>query len=183
MVLKLKVGMLVAATIASVTAGALVGQPAFASSPGHIVNDGSGLCLEPVPVAGQNVGDSGVRIAQEPCDPTNLDRAQQWQAVVVGGSGDQTLYYLVNQYDTNNQECLDVTDANPNDRAPIQQYACNGGGSEKWKRVSYSFGRYQYVNSRTSKCLDIPSASPSPEYIWQYHCTSLNLAQAFTWPS
>lgn len=130
---------------------------------------------------GQYIGANGVRIAQMPCDSSVS--AQVWEAEPAGHSSDgQYLYYIVNYYDPNNRECLDVTDANPNDKAPIQQWFCNGGGSEKWMKGSVSFGGEQYVNARTGKCLDVPYASYSPVYIWQYHCTSPNAAQAFNWP-
>jgi hypothetical protein len=177
MVAKLKIGALLAATVASVTAGTLVGQPAFASNPDVIANYGSGLCLQPVPDSFQNIVDDGVRIAQEPC---NSSQEQKWQSLQVGSSGGQPTYYLINQ---RSGKCLDVTDANTNDRAPIQQWTCNGGGSEMWIAKAYSFGRRQYVNSRTSKCLDIPNGSTSPGYIWQYRCTTNNTSQAFTFPS
>jgi len=171
---------LVTATVVSVTAATLVSRPAFAGTP-LIQNRSSLLCLQPVPLPGQYIGANGVRIAQMPCDSSVS--AQVWEAEPAGHSSDgQYLYYIVNYYDPNNRECLDVTDANPNDKAPIQQWFCNGGGSEKWMKGSVSFGGEQYVNARTGKCLDVPYASYSPVYIWQYHCTSPNAAQAFNWP-
>lgn len=137
-------------------AAAAVGQPAVASNSGTIVNLGSGLCLQPVPDAFQNITDSGVRIAQKDCDSSVAE--QKWQSLQVGTSGGQPIYYLINQL---SNKCLDVTDSNTDDRAPIQQY----------------------VNSRTRKCLDVPNATTSPTYIWQYRCTDSNVAQAYTFPS
>jgi hypothetical protein len=174
--LTLRIGALAAAITAGVTAGLSAGAPASAANPDVILNAGSGLCLQPVPDAFQSIFDTGVRIAQQGC---NGQPEQKWQSVRVGTSGGQPLHYLINNL---TGQCLDVTGANGSDRAPIQQFICNGGGSEKWIVRPYSFGAYQYVNSRTGKCLDIPGGSGLPGYIWQYRCTSLNVAQAFTFP-
>lgn len=177
--LKIRTGVRLGVIAASLAMAAAVSQPAFADAPGSIDNIGSHLCLQPVPNQFQGPKDNGVRIAQMRCiitpqDPNYL--AQQWQAVTLGKSGGSYYYYLINQ---NSGKCMDVTDANTADHAPIQQWDCNGGGSEMWFMNVYAFGRYQYVNYRTSKCLDIPGASTSPTYIQQYHCTSSNVAQAY----
>lgn len=165
----------IAASLAIMVAAS---QPAFAYVPGNIMNENSLLCLQPVPNAFQGPGGAGVQIAQEPCDDsTSTMDPQQWRAEIVGISGGQYMYYVKNQSDN---KCLDVTNANTSDRAAIQQYYCNGGSSEKWFIYQYAFGGVQYVNYRTSKCLDVPYATTSPGYIWQYHCTSSNIAQSFT---
>jgi hypothetical protein len=174
----IRIGVLLATTTASVAAVFAAGQPAFADAPGPIVNLNSGMCLQPVPNAFETITDNGVRIAQMPCTPGLSE--QNWQPTQVGTSGGQPTYYLINQ---RSGKCLDVTDANTSDRAPIQQFGCNGGGSEKWFARAYNFGRFQYANTRTAKCLDIPGATTSAAYIWQYRCTTSNAAQAFTFPS
>lgn len=169
-------------------------QPAGANSPGPIVNYGSGLCLQPYPVQafpGQPVSiyDNGVRIAQVPC---NGSPEQQWLPVWLGndhnpitpggGLGFPPLepYYYVINYLTG--KCLDVTDAHTNDQAEIQQFNCNGGGSEKWYQHPNPFGHFQYTNYRTGKCLDIPGATTGQTFVWQYRCTNDNVAQMFTFP-
>lgn len=186
--LSIRNGVRLAAIAASLALAAAVSQPAFAAGDwGPIINGGgigagSGLCLQPLPTQSQNINDAGVRIAQEPCannsqDPNYLP--QQWHKVSKGTSNGHTYYYMINQ---SSGECMDVTNANTADYAPIQQYYCNGGGSEMWITYKYDFGTFQYTNLRTSKCLDIPGATTSPTYIQQYHCTSSNTAQAFNVP-
>lgn len=188
--LRRSIGVLLAAIVSTVTVATVFTQPASASSPAGIVNYGSGMCLQPLPDAFQSIYDNNVRIAQMPCDGSP---AQLWQSFLLGEGRDplycggfgcpvvsnESYYYVVN-YLTG--LCLDVRGASTADGAVIQQYACNGGGSEKWFKHPYSFGLTQYVNSRTAKCLDIPNATTSATYIWQYRCTSSNGAQAFTFP-
>jgi hypothetical protein len=174
---RLRIGLGLAAAAASVAAAVVVAQPAYASNPDTIVNTNSKMCLQPVPDPFQNIVENGVRIAQMPCNGALSE--QKWQSVQVGTNGGRPEYYLINQ---RSGRCLDVTDAKTDDRAPIQQYDCNGGGSEKWIAQANSFGSFQILNSRTGKCLDIPFATTGATYIWQYHCTSLNVAQMFTLP-
>lgn len=192
--LKYSLGAVLATIAATAAVVAGVTQPAFASNPGTIVNYGSGMCLQPLAGPFQTVTDNGVRIAQMPCNAGVAE--QQWQSVFLGQGTDpldscskiigcpvvfqESYYYIINQ---TSHKCLDVTDARTNDQAEIQQYDCNGGGSEKWYQRSYAFGRTQYVNSRTGKCLDVPNATTNATYIWQYHCTNSNVAQAYTFPS
>ena len=175
--IKTRIGVLLAMATVSVAAAITGGQPAFANAPGPIVNP-NGMCLQPVPGAFQNINDNGVRIAQMTCNSSLSE--QSWKPVQVGTSGGEKLWYLVNQ---RTDKCLDVTGASSEDRAPIQQFDCNGGGSEKWLVRPYNFLRFQYVNSRTGKCLDIPGATTSAVYIQQYRCTTFNTAQAFTFPA
>src|SRR5262249_47404474 len=144
--LKLKIGLLLAATMASVVAVNAVDQPAFASDPSFILNWNTSLCLQPVPDPFQNITDNGVRIAQVSCGFTLSE--QKWQPLQVGTSGGRAYYYLINQ---RSGKCLDVTDANTSDRATIQQFDCNGGGSEMWfvKPANVPdgvFPRAQYIN-------------------------------------
>jgi hypothetical protein len=116
------------------------------------LNYNSNLCLQPVPDPFQNITDNGVRIAQMVCGTTLSE--QRWQFLQVGPSGGRAYYYLINQ---RSGKCLDVIDANTSDRATIQQFDCNGGGSEMWFAKTAEKGTFrpaQYVNLRTSKCLD-----------------------------
>jgi hypothetical protein len=163
-----------------------------------IVNRGTGLCLQPIGIQGQSIYANGVRIVQGPCNGT---APQLWRAILLGQGTDpldrcdsplpcprrakESYYYVVN-YLTG--LCLDVKDASTRDGAVIQQYSCNGGGSEKWFERGSSSGA-MYVNARTGKCLDIPGGSTLVSYIWQYHCTDPNnpngpnLSQIFTFPN
>lgn len=189
--LKLSVGLLVATIAATVVTVTVAEQPAFANSPGTINNLNSWMCLQPVPGPFQTIYDNGVRIAQMPCTG---GAEQQWLPVQLGTGRDplncdswgcpvwipEPYFYVINHL-TN--LCMDVTDARTNDRAEIQQFNCNGGGSEMWFKHPYSWGLTQYVNSRTGKCLDVPNQSVDATYVWQFHCTSSNVAQAFTFPS
>jgi hypothetical protein len=159
---KLHAGVLVAATVVSVTAVTLVSRPAFAFTGSLIYNSSSFLCLQPVPPLGGNIGANGVRIAQTPCDLDNP--AQGWENEPAGFSSDgRKVYYLVNDYNPNNRECLDVTDASSNDKAPIQQWFCNGGGSEKWIEVTSDIGTVQLINSRTGACVHLAIPLHVPE--------------------
>jgi len=172
------------------------GRPTSANISGPIVNVGSGLCLQPAPNPPQSIYDNGVRIAQRPCNGT---AAQLWRPILLGqgrnplycsgfGCPDRPTesYYYVTNYLTG--LCMDVKNASTLDGVIIQQYKCNGGGSEKWFKHLYVYsGRFQYVNARTAKCLDIPHATTGPSNVWQYRCTDINnpgynLAQAFTFP-
>jgi hypothetical protein len=190
--LKPSIGVVLATVVSTVVAATMVGQPAYANNPGTIKSYRSGLCLEPVPGPFQSVYDNGVRIAQMPC---NGSAAQLWRSILLGQARSplykcsfgcpeiplQGYYYLMNNL---TGRCLDVKDARTEDGAVIQQFSCNGGGSEKWfKHRNNLWPQYvQYVNSRTAKCLDVPYATTSASYIWQYHCTPLNVAQEFTFP-
>jgi hypothetical protein len=172
-----RIGALAAAAVMTVTAGLTIGRPAFAANPDPIISLNSGMCLQPAPTGLQSITDNGVRIAQLPCTGRS---EQRWHSVPVGDDDGQTLYYLINNL---SGKCLDVTNASSSDRASIQQYTCNDGGSEKWIVQPYVIGGFQYTNSRTDKCLDNRGASNLSVYIWQYRCTTLNSAQAFTFPS
>lgn len=190
--LKRSIGLLMATIAATLATVLVAGQPAFASNPGTINNLISWMCLQPLPGPFQTIYDNGVRIAQMPC---NGSTEQQWSAVQLGTGKDplkqcgwtgcvytpESYNYIINRL-TN--LCLDVTDARTDDRAEIQQYNCNGGGSEIWYKHPYIDQLFQYVNSRTAKCLDVPDGTVNATYVWQFHCTGgSNGAQAFVFPS
>jgi hypothetical protein len=188
--LKRSIGLLMATVVSTVVAATMVGQPAYANNPGTIKNYRSGMCLQPVPDSFQSIYDNGVRIAQMPC---NGSAAQMWRSFLLGQARNPLFscsfgcpdispegYYYVTNYLTG--LCMDVKDASTADRVVIQQFSCNGGGSEKWFKHTDGSGRPQYVNARTVKCLDVPYATTSASYIWQYHCTLFNEAQEFTFP-
>jgi hypothetical protein len=184
---------LVAVTLAVVGSA----QPASASVPMPIVNMDSGLCLQPVATGG-SIYDNNLPIWQMPCDPNKLE--QKWRKVYLDNGGEQdcvwiilfpvrcgfdrvfNVFYVVNAL---TGSCLDVRDANRNDRAAIQQYACNGGGSEKWwlPGSTQSVGMsVSFENVRTGKCLDVPTGTLEPTHMQQYRCTANNGAQLFSVP-
>jgi hypothetical protein len=153
----MRIGPLLATIVAAVSATAVVAQPASANSPGTVVNGGSGMCLQPLPGPFQTIWDGSVRVAQMPC---NGSPEQKWLPVLLG------------------------TGKNP-------LYACSGIGCpvvtpEPYYYLVNSLTNLcldvTYVNSRTAKCLDIPWATNDAAYIWQWHCTGGNVAQAFTFP-
>lgn len=178
---KIKKSVRLGTIAASVALAVAVSQPAFAAGGWlPIINVGSSLCLQPLPTQSQSINGNGVRIAQEPCTGNSQNPytdPQLWVAIPEGATSDGTPYYYL--YNKSSTKCMDVTDASTADHAPIQQFDCNLGGSEMWIMNKYDFGTTQYVNLRTSKCLDIPGASTSPTYIQQYHCTGSNVAQAY----
>jgi len=182
---------LLTAALSAVVAGVVVQQVAYADTTAPLVNQESNLCLQPLPDAFQSITDDGVRIAQMQCTGR---REQQWKVFQLGKAEDplschhagcvvfpnEPFFYVINDL---SGKCLDVTDGNGNDRAPIQQWTCNGGASEKWFKHPYAFSRLQYVNSRTAKCLDVPNQTRDQTYLWQFHCTANNSAQAFSFPA
>jgi hypothetical protein len=119
------------------------------------LNYNSNLCLQPVPDPFQNITDNGVRIAQMVCGTTLSE--QRWQFLQVGTSGGRAYYYLINQ---RSGKCLDVTDANTSDRATIQQFDCNGGGSEMWFAKTAERGPSGLPSTSIS---GLPSAWTRPE--------------------
>ena len=184
------IGILLTTVVTTVVAATMTGQPAYATSPGKIKNYRSAMCLQPVPDSFQSIFANGVRIAQMPCDGST---AQLWRTVLLGQGRNplfscsfscpeispERYYYVINDL---TGLCMDVRDASTANGAVIQQFACNGGGSEKWFKHTDGSGRPQYVNARTAKCLDVPYATTSASYIWQYRCTAFNEAQEFTFP-
>src|SRR4051794_30054247 len=125
-----RVKLFLAAIIGSVLVVTMVGGPASAGVPDRIVNYGSGLCIQPDDVY------DGSRVFQEACTGA---LEQNWETLYLFDASDPVtpsggwfgsvappdpVYYVVNSL---TGKCLDVTDANPNNGATIQQYNCNGG--------------------------------------------------------
>lgn len=191
---RLTVRAVVATMAVAAVAVVATAQPAHAAGPAPIVNYNSGLCLQPVSFGG-SIYDDGVPIWQVPC---NGSLEQNWTKVFlsdghkdcpwwfpIGRCGfDPVLhvYYLVNQL---TGKCMDVTDARGDNRAPIQQWQCNNGGSEKWwlPPSDGAIGTFvPFQNFRTGKCLDVPGGAVQSSNIQQYSCTANNGAQLFTLP-
>jgi hypothetical protein len=191
---------MVAAFAATTVAVVGVAQPAHAAWPMPIANLDSGMCLQPIATDG-SIYDNGAPIWQVPC---NGSPEQQWTKVFLeDGSRDCSwwrivtfplgfrcgfdpvfhVYYLVNSL---TGSCMDVRNASGNNRAEIQQWACNGGGSEKWWLPPSSGAVGMHVpiqNVRTGKCLDVPAGTLEPSHMQQYQCTPTNGAQLFTVPT
>ncbi len=188
-----KIFLLLAVASSVVLSTVLLAQPANASggySP--VVNNGSGLCLQPVPdsYAGHIVSiyDNNIPIEQLPC---NGSAEQLWTTVASGTAQNPTctgwgcpvdpgyVDYLVNGL---TGKCMDVTNASTANGAVIQQYACNGGGSEKWWHRNSASGSWDtYLDYRTKKCLDVPGGSFGQIVLQQYTCNN-SAAQYFTLP-
>lgn len=180
---------LLALASAAILGTVLFGQPAHASV-GSVVNFGSGLCLQPFadsyPGHVVSVYDNGIPIKQVAC---NGSPEQQWTKVFIKysqppGAGcfggcvlTGQLYYMVNNL---TGKCMDVKDASTSNGAPIQQWECNGGGSEQWW-LDETTGYQSYINARTKKCLDVPYGTFSQTTMWQYTCNS-TYAQLFSVP-
>jgi len=170
-----------------------MGQAAYAAEHSPLTNYGSGMCLAPVadPFLGQSLYDNGVTIWQVSCTGAP---EQQWTKIGLqsdhnpntGGGGLgfpplETVDYLVNRA---TGLCLDVADATTANGARIQQWTCNGGGSEKWFEHPSAFGYIQWTDYRTHKCLDVPNASTTRVVMQQYACwANPNVAQMYTLPS
>jgi len=171
-------------------------QAAYAAAAVTITNSNSGLCLQPMAGSG-SIYDNGIPIAQVPCNGspeqtwTKFDLGQAHQDcttfifIPIGRCGFDPVwheYYIVNAV---SHSCMDVTNANSTDRTPIQQWQCNNGGSEKWwlPPSDTSVGMFlPFENVRTGKCLDVPFATLQPVNLWEYHCTTNNVAQVFSVP-
>jgi hypothetical protein len=93
----------------------------------------------------------------------------------------EPVVYLVNR---ETGKCMDVMNAGTYNGARIQQYTCNGGGSEKWLLHPTDLGLIQYTNYRTHKCLDVPGAATYQIAMQQYSCWRTgNAAQMYTLPA
>jgi hypothetical protein len=156
------------------------------------VNYGSGLCLQPwadsCPVHIVSIYDNNIPIEQVPC---NGSAEQLWTRIAKGTAQNPTctgfgcpvdpgyVDYMVNGL---TGKCMDVTNANTAIGTVIQQYACNGGGSEQWWHRSSASGSWNtYLDYRTKKCLDIPGGLFSQTVMQEYTYNNSN-AQYFTLP-
>jgi hypothetical protein len=174
----------------------LLQQSAAAAGSSTIVNFGSGMCLAPVadsyPGHPATIYDDNAPIEQVPC---NGSPEQRWTKTLLmwasnpnnGGGGlgypslPEQVVYLVN---AETGKCMDVTNANLYNGARIQQYTCNGGGSEKWFLHFSDSHMIQYTNYRTRKCLDVPGAAMHQVVMQQYSCwPTANAAQMYTLPA
>jgi beta-xylosidase len=71
-------------------------------------------------------------------------------------SGTSTTYTLTNR---NSGKCLDVAGSSSTDGANVQQYACNGGGNQRWRLEDLGDDTHRLVNVATGKVLDTENCS------------------------
>jgi len=169
------------AVAAAVTAGVLAGgvaMPSAASAdttPGTIVNWGSGFCLD-VGHYG-NLYQNGVRIQQWAC---GTESRQVWHLVATQNPDklNKLGYKLVNGA---SGKCLDVTDGKDADRTPVQQWDCRFGhfaASQTWYLEPSVPARI--VSDIGGRCLEVACGSlVEGAYLQTYHCTPNNPAQIF----
>ncbi|MEU8550757.1 RICIN domain-containing protein [Streptomyces roseoverticillatus] len=105
-----------------------------------IVNTTSNRCLE-IENSSKSNG------AQAQLWTCNGQRGAEWKFVEIGGSGDNTLYQVVN---VNSGKCLEVADSRTDDGAPIQQWTCvKGVKAQQWRNYNMLLvneaGRYATV--------------------------------------
>jgi hypothetical protein len=168
----LVVGLLAAALNAvggGVAHAAQVSNPVAAAAPGDVVtirNIGSNHCAEPI---GFGNGDI---VVQRTCDPSNNN--QKWVLSHIGGG----VYQFVN---VGTSKCLDVKNGQNADRTPIQQWACTGTTSMRWKGNPNFDGVALVVSETGGRCLDVFGSEGAPLRL--IHCTGFgNLAQVWTFP-
>jgi hypothetical protein len=161
-------------------AGPARAQPTYPDLP--FFNQGSLLCLQPVPEAALN----GVSIQQQTCGSLY----QNWtlRAWSKAGPSDPTQYLI---YNSQTRLCLDDTNGNAANGTPVQQWSCNfdraASTTSLWTVVPAPhrwLGYYVIKNVRTGKCLDVRAGSDQPGAVIQiYRCTNsmtvTNYAQLF----
>ncbi|MEP6834130.1 MAG: RICIN domain-containing protein [Gemmatimonas sp.] len=152
-----------------------------ASAQSHLVNFGSGLCLEPVAQNG-NYWLNGLPIMQNTC--RSGDSSQRWSLEFVKVVSGFNYYHIVNLA---SGMCLDDRDGNTADRAPVQQWTCNNTSTTmQWTQGRNVNSYVVLYNLRSSKCLDVPGGWSTPGLQLQlYRCTNtasvINTAQLFGW--
>jgi hypothetical protein len=186
---------ILAAAVSATVALGLLPQSAYAVGNSPIVNFGSGMCLAPVadsyPGHPATIYDDNAPIEQVPC---NGSPEQQWTKIWLmndsnpnnggGGLGYPKLEQVVYLVNRETGKCMDVMNAYSYNGARIQQYTCNGGGSEKWFLHPTDLGLIQYTNYRTHKCLDVPGAATYQIAMQQYTCwPTANVAQMYSLPA
>jgi hypothetical protein len=59
----------------------------------------------------------------------------------------------------NSQRCVDVFGSSTNKNANVQQYACNGGGNQRWEFVGLGNGQFAIRNVNSGLVLDVAGDS------------------------
>jgi hypothetical protein len=170
-------------------------QPPQSEYDSVLINEGSGLCLQPEYEAALN----GLAIVQQPC---NGSVYQRWfflaKSLEFQKPGIHRVLNCGGMPNCRDAQCLDDRDGKTADWSPVQQWACNDTSTTmQWKLETVGSDLLhpvppwaQFINMRSGKCLDVRSGSLAPGAALQiYHCTSTgtvgsghaNLAQVFEW--
>jgi len=181
-VFKVLTALVSAVFLAGLAAGSASAAEIAPSGTVKIVNQANGGCLQYWIPSGWTPY-NGDPIASNWCDHGGTPDPQVWRFVrlsdgPVKGFGNFPRYLISN---TTSGLCLDVRGGSMEDKAAVQQYACNGNSTSMiWVLFSSSTGGKQLVNARSGKCLDDPYASRTlGQVLWQYGCTAGNYAQGF----
>jgi hypothetical protein len=180
--------LLAALSVGVVMSGALVAVPAQAAGAVNtgeyrpLINAGSGKCLTLQP--GGGILDDGVRIVQETCDGTVL---QRWRITYAGQDCiiDWFCQYWIDVYQIENAasgKCIDLRDGGSADWTPVQQWTCVGHPNMEWAFDVVGPASFALRNRTTEyhSCLDVEWGSHDDGAPLQgFHCTSDNLAQTF----
>ncbi len=59
----------------------------------------------------------------------------------------------------NSQKCVDVFGGSTSTGANVQQYACNGGGNQRWEFIDVGNGQYAIRNINSGQVLDVAGSS------------------------
>jgi hypothetical protein len=59
----------------------------------------------------------------------------------------------------NSQRCIDVIGSSTDKNANVQQYACNGGGNQRWEFVDVGKGQYAIRNVNSGLVMDVTGGS------------------------
>jgi len=128
-----------------------------------LVDMGSGKCLTVQPNA-NGVVDNGLRIVQQTCDGSAL---QRWQFLHVGNvcnpncSSERPIFWIQNQA---TGKCLDLNNGSSANGTPVQQWSCVLNDNMHWT-LSPSpkdlgpADNFALVNRRAMTCLDVTAGS------------------------
>jgi endoglucanase len=122
--------------------------PAAAATPGTIVSQQSGRCVDAASAGTAN----GTAVQVYDCNGT---AAQTWQA----GSDGSFL-------NPNSGRCLDISGGSTANGARVQLYDCNGTGAQKWQVSSNG----NITNPQSGRCLDA-SGTANSSYLQIWDCT------------
>ena len=118
---------------------------------------------------------NGTPIQGAPCNSTNsafsfarfgqdATFAQEWNWEFFGIQGIGT--------DALGSRCIDVAGGGTADRTPVQLFACNGTGAQKW-----IFRNGQIINPQSGKCLDVDvfDDDPGPTQARIFTCSNIRI--------
>lgn len=131
-------------------------------------------------------GDTGLRLAIDPAS----DSDQGSRGVVLNAADAATVSWdLVAPYRDNPGYrqlrptgkllmCLEVLGGSFDERAPVQQWGCNGGQHQYWKPLPESSGVVLFKNLHSGQCLSVVSVNPDAgQQLVQRECDKRQEAQ------